>query len=694
MNFVHEEDISLCMGYWKKLEQGTPVTFEFRWRKPEGKGPDREPKMGVLWVLAACVPVIAKDGTLMGISGCTTDISAQKRSEQDAIQRAEALERATASEQRFAKFAEHALVAIFITDPEYKIQYCNDRWYEMTGCPRVPYDLINWRDTVLEEDVGIVERALKMLAKERIQLNVQFRVKRTWRSADGVESPAWMMAWAYPEHVEGGSAKTIVGTMIEISHLKWAESVQKIRVEEALESKRQQENFIDMTSHEMRNPLSAMVQCADSITTSLAEMAAITQPAVSSWQPEVKDTLGSLIDGSHDAIQTIISCLAHQRRIVDDILTLSKLDSKLLLITPVKVRPVAMVQDALKMFESEAQKAKVRLEFRQDQSVSDLGVDYVLLDPSRVLQVLINLLTNAIKFTRNQPTRNVIVSLSASKHRPSDNGNSAQYVPTKTLREDFLGAPEWVGGDVIYLYFSVEDTGCGLTTEEMSKLFMRFSQASPKTYIEYGGSGLGLFISRELVELQGGEIAVASEAGVGSTFSFYVKSRLSLPPRTDGDEAPGAAKRAPHPAPQSKSYDQYNILIVEDNLVNQKVLSTQLKKLGCTVHVAGHGGEALDFLKETVHWRGRESDGRPLSVILMDIEMPVMDGLACARSIRQLEHDGRIVGHVPIIAVSANARSEQINEAKAAGMDDAIAKPFRIPELMPKIECLVRPGKA
>jgi len=135
-------------------------------------------------------------------------------------------------------------------------------------------------------------------------------------------------------------------------------------------------------------------------------------------------------------------------------------------------------------------------------------------------------------------------------------------------------------------------------------------------------------------------------------------------------------------------------LIVEDNLVNQKVLSTQLKKLGCTVYVAGHGGEALAFLQKTTYWRGQESTGFPLSIVLMDIEMPIMDGLTCARSIRRLQREGEIVGHVPIVAVSANARSEQIDEAKAAGMDDAISKPFRIPELMPKMERLVGLGRA
>lgn len=132
----------------------------------------------------------------------------------------------------------------------------------------------------------------------------------------------------------------------------------------------------------------------------------------------------------------------------------------------------------------------------------------------------------------------------------------------------------------------------------------------------------------------------------------------------------------------------YSVLIVEDNIVNQNVLAQQLKKLGCSVHIADHGRAALDFLEGTSHWRGQETTGEAVSVILMDIEMPVMGGLECARTIRDLEDNGDIVGHIPILAVSANARSEQVSEALAAGMDDAIAKPFRIPELLPKLERL------
>jgi CheY-like chemotaxis protein len=120
-----------------------------------------------------------------------------------------------------------------------------------------------------------------------------------------------------------------------------------------------------------------------------------------------------------------------------------------------------------------------------------------------------------------------------------------------------------------------------------------------------------------------------------------------------------------------KLHADYHILLVEDNLINQKVLSKQLRTIGCVVHVANHGGEALDFLSKTKLWNDPlplECQRMDLSLILMDLEMPVMDGLAATRRIRDLEREGKVAGHVPIIAVTANTRGEQMNIAREAGM--------------------------
>ncbi len=112
----------------------------------------------------------------------------------------------------------------------------------------------------------------------------------------------------------------------------------------------------------------------------------------------------------------------------------------------------------------------------------------------------------------------------------------------------------------------------------------------------------------------------------------------------------------------------WHILIVEDNLVNQKILAQQIRKLGSTVYVANHGQEALDLIRQTRHFKGKETNGIELSMILMDLEMPIMDGLTCVRKIREMEAEGLILGRLPIIAVTANARGEQIATARNSGM--------------------------
>lgn len=247
---------------------------------------------------------------------------------------------------------------------------------------------------------------------------------------------------------------------------------------EAVELKRQQENFIDMTSHEMRNPLSAIIQCADWIASSLQE-----------YGGEGKNLIipREVADGYEDAAQTIYLCAQHQKRIIDDILTLSKLDSDLLLITPVEVQPHNVIKNALKMFDSELQKSDMELRVHIDPSYEELSVDWVKLDPSRLLQVLINLTTNAIKFTQSEAKRRIDIRIRASATIPES--RTIEYLPRASSRKDMSLGSAWGEGGMVYLSVEVEDTGRGLSESERLILFQRFRQASPRTHVQYGGSG-------------------------------------------------------------------------------------------------------------------------------------------------------------------------------------------------------------
>lgn len=580
MDLVYPPDGPLVLSQWNLLSQGVPVTFEMRWKGKEYKDPPvGDGTDDTQWILSACVPIMDEDNKLVSIAGNTIDIMAQKRVQEEALQRAEALERARASEHKFARFALLAPIAIYICDAEGRMTYCNNRFFELTAHPaKDDMNDIDWNSVVYPKDQHIVDRQWERLLHDKHRTQAHFRLRHTWDLGDGKLRQSWIESQAFPELDDEGKVVSIFGTMTDISRFKWAEEIQNTRMEEALDAKHKHENFIDMTSHEMRNPLSAVIQCADSTIDSLKLILSQT----SKWTPS--DAIAKQIDSELktclDSLNTIISCSIHQKRVIDDVLTLSKMDSNLLTIAPVRVEPAVIVSEAVHMFELECNKDSIHLEFMIDPSIERIGAHYVMMDPSRVLQVLINLLTNAIKFTRDRPTRRIEVSLGASSTRPSEGFNGIAYANVTTEGNNLLDSSEWGSGREVFVWIQCHDTGCGLSKSEQANLFTRFSQASPRTHIRYGGSGLGLFISKKLTELQGGAIGVHSEPDVGSTFSFFIATRIASPPTPAAKfdtlmDSPLARilskKTKVVQAGSPARIPQYSILIVEDNLVNVSI---------------------------------------------------------------------------------------------------------------------------
>ncbi|KAF7945364.1 hypothetical protein EAE96_010139 [Botrytis aclada] len=674
----------------------------------------------------------------------------------------------TESEKNFTRFAERIPVGLAILKTDGTALTANDLWKTQTKL-EVGSSQVNWEDVLVAGEFGPVTRAWSECVEGKKPHTFQTRIDTPWRApeltTDGEEQwgETHLLLTLYPDLDDEGNVSTIMSCITDITELKWSENQLRAKMEQALEMRRQQERFIDMTSHEMRNPLSALIGCADEILSSLHEY----ENSISKCSGFGKDHESTsieppahLISSAIEATDTIIYCAMHQKRIIDDILTLSRLDSNLLVVSPEPSQPVHIIHNALKMFESELKQADTKLIFVQHDSIRELNVDWTLLDPSRVLQVLLNLMTNAIKFTRTEEVRRITVTMAASLERPSSQQSIVEYVPKHQSSSDQTVKGEWGDGEVLYISITVTDSGRGLSEGEKANLFNLFMQASPKTHVQYGGSGLGLFISRQLTEMQGGEIGVHSERGKGSTFQFYLKTRRTTPPfdlkasedsmkkdlqmalRDDAlreacgfeisslsyadtvhngtvgvmvkkDDVkipirPLLAKRmssrvSPLSMKRGAKGNQNNggegeevpleVLVVEDNLLNQKVLVKSLRKEGYGVNVTNHGGEALEFLKETTFWVGdsdeEENSKQPLNLILMDLEMPIMDGITCVRQIRKWEAQGMIKGHVPIIAVTANARKDQIMSTIEAGMDDVTTKPYRIHDMLKQIETLV-----
>ncbi|PIA89674.1 Transcription factor SKN7 [Cercospora beticola] len=658
--------------------------------------------------------------------------------------------KAERSEARFKRLADVSPTGMFLFDASGLPLYANEQCLEMLKITEAEYLAIRDSDglaeRVHEEDVDEYREVWTTMTERKMPITAEFRLRPSLQvnKQDGTESDTWLSVTAFPEIESDGTVSSMQGWLTDISHRKFNEKLLAQRLEDALENKRQTENFMDMHSHEIRNPLSAILQSADSIETLLSSI----ELPLHDENMVVPTHVGEDI---MDAVQTIILCAQHQKRIVDDILTLSKLDASLLVMSPDKVQVPSLVTKALKMYEAEIGRAGIDAQLCIEPTYDELDVNWVVLDSSRLLQVIINLLTNSIKFTQYSEERKIKICIGASYQKPTGKHHGISFIEPQQIRTSRSPVQEWPGGEDLYLQFAVYDTGRGLSEDEMKLLFQRFRQASPKTYKQYGGSGLGLYISRELCELQGGQIGVS--CGNGKTvFTFFVKAKrwvpseeediaaLPVPVRyasassspvvyskggstTLNDEADqlgtpreengnmienfhprqqpfarqqsfGAANQMPvfytsqvkaRKDSTENGQKALHVLIVEDNLINQKVMSQQLRRAGCTVHVANHGIECLNFLESSTYC----SSTTPLSVVLLDLEMPEMDGLTCIREIRRREAAGSIISHVPVIAVTANARSEQINNAIEAGMDQVVTKPFRIPELVPQMERLV-----
>jgi CheY-like chemotaxis protein len=223
-----------------------------------------------------------------------------------------------------------------------------------------------------------------------------------------------------------------------------------------------------------------------------------------------------------------------------------------------------------------------------------------------------------------------------------------------------------IDNDLISVRFEVRDTGIGIPTEEIDRLFQPFVQSDSSTTRRYGGSGLGLAIARRLVELMGGKIGATSVPGQGSTFWFTA----SFEPGTKIEQTAPAAKEAASGA---------RVLLVEDNAINRKVASLHLARLGCQVEAATSGQEAISALQRS-----------DFDLVLMDCEMPEMDGYEATRRIRST-NSGVRQPTIPIVALTANAMPADRDRCLEAGMNAFLPKPFRSEGLLEILQKWVPP---
>jgi len=334
-----------------------------------------------------------------------------------------------------------------------------------------------------------------------------------------------------------------------------------------------------------------------------------------------------------DDVRLIIESGEALLTLLNDILDLSKVEAGRVELESIEFRPAALLRDSAVLFQERASEKGLHIEWdwAGAAEASFRG------DAGRLRQMLSNLASNAIKFTASGSVR----------------------LEGRAVNES---------ASHCMLEFSVQDTGAGIPRDRQASLFQPFSQADASTTRKYGGSGLGLSIVRSLAERMGGGAWLESEEGRGTRVWF----RVSAEPVTPGP-APATAPRAV-PAPRA-AQGCAMVLVVEDNPTNRKVASGMLRKHGVGFECAHNGREALERI---------EAGARP-DLVLMDCQMPVMDGFEATRRIRALEA-GRGGARVPIVALTAGAFSEDRERCIEAGMDDFLAKPLNLRDLQAMLE--------
>jgi signal transduction histidine kinase/ligand-binding sensor domain-containing protein len=439
--------------------------------------------------------------------------------------------------------------------------------------------------------------------------------------------PWWRTAWFYALCILAlGGAALLYVRMLRRQKQFLEKTVQERTAqlstakERAEQSEQVKQQFLANMSHEIRTPMNAIVGMSN---------------ALRRDAPTDAETHDRYVDAIASSSENLLG-------IVNEILDLSRIESGRLEMEKVRFSPRTILGEVITVMQYRAKEKGLLLSSRMDSAVPEVLIG----DPTRLRQVLMNLVGNAIKFTEKGSVE-VYMEVAA----------------TVSVGDDAAASNEMIG-----LRCTVTDTGIGIAPDRLARVFDEFMQAESDHTRRFGGTGLGLTICRRLVDMQGGTITVESEVGMGSAFTINIPYAIAT------EEEVGAAEAVL----VGMKLDGLHILLVEDNKLNVMVAQVELKNAipDVQIEVAANGQVALDMLQSNAY-----------DLILMDVQMPVMDGYEATRAIRALPS---IKALTPILAMTANVLQAEVQQCMDAGMDGFIPKPFKQEELVQAIRNAVR----
>lgn len=587
---VHPEDAPIVEQSFKATFKGEHGEFnvECRLRRDDGS---------YFWGNPRGKLIMGEDGLPMRIIGALVHIDAMKQ-----------VETALAgSEERLQLALQGSNAGLFDWDMVKNEVYCSPLYLRLMGADesqtkQTPEQLI---DRAHPDDLATYNQAIEAHFSGAPELNVEIRVRHN------DEHYVWLNFRGRATFDEAGNPVRMNGSVTDVSARKEAELALEGAKLEAQAANEAKSEFLATVSHEIRTPMNGVIGMANLLA-----------------DTELDSEQRSYVDIIRLSGRTLLT-------LINDILDISKLEAGKLELEDTAVGPEQIAADVVQLLQSQASSKGLHLQY----DIGDQVPKAAKGDPTRLNQILFNLVGNAVKFTQSGSVSVQVESESTS-----------------------LGEQR--------LRFSVTDTGIGISEEARERLFEKFSQADSSTTREFGGTGLGLSISRQLVELMGGEIGVDSVEGEGSTFRFWVPFEPA-----DVENLPDDSRLV---ATAFEATRPICVLVAEDNVVNQMLIERLLKKLGHSVKVVDNGALAIEALEQET-----------FDILLTDIHMPVMGGVEATK---QIKARGDRLSEIPIVACTADAIADHQAEFRDAGMTGSVSKPIDLADLVNAIDaCFPEP---